>query len=93
MNNLKNEIKDKIKTEISNTLFDVYENNGSLIETKMQDALKALNTVIFDYTFAYMVGRFSEKMIKRISVRDWINHLYYFYNGLDQNNESTDYVR
>lgn len=93
MNNLKNEIKDKIETEISNTLFDVCENNGSLIENKMRDSLKALNTIIFEHTFEYMCSRFNAKAIKRISVNDWINHLYYFYNGLDQNNESTDYKR
>lgn len=94
MKNLKIEIKDKIETEINNTLFvNVYENSGSLIETKMRDSLKALNTIIFEHTFEYMCSRFNAKAIKRISVNDWINHLYYFYNGLDQNNESTDYKR
>ena len=52
MHSTKLEIKDKIKTEINAILISNDYNENKIYGTKMQDALKALNTVIFDYTFA-----------------------------------------
>lgn len=73
---MKEEIKDYLLVEINALLFN--NSLDGLELGKVICSLKALDNETFDKTFDYLFNRLGAKVIKRIPLRDWTNHLYHF---------------